>query len=233
MLATLHGVLETNLQDAFYFGTGVEVGIICFIVVLVFLAEVHTSGQLANADKVRAIHQFRAERRLVNQAFESLHGTDIGKQSQFLAHGQQSLFGAYFGCRVIVEFRVAYGRKQYRIRILASLVRSFGERITHLIYRIRAADGVFITHFMSELLANGGHHIHAYSRNLGADTVTGQYCNFKVHSLLFIPYLLVIILLDLYLSISYLSDVYGLLTKTIIQRSTVSVFLFYDIQRCV
>ena len=39
---------------------------------------------------------------------------------------------------------------------------------------------------MTELLANGGHYVHTYCGYFGADTVTGQYCNFKVHNYLFL-----------------------------------------------
>ena len=33
----------------------------------------------------------------MEQTFEGLHGTDVGKQSQFLAHSQQALLGTHFG----------------------------------------------------------------------------------------------------------------------------------------
>jgi cysteine synthase len=141
--------------------------------------------EFADAKEIGTIHQFRTKGRLMEQTFEGLHGTDVGKQSQFLAHSQQALLGTHFGSRVIVEFRVTYGREQYSIRIFTSLISGFGKRVTHLVYRVCTADGIFIVHFMSELLTHGSHHIHAYGRDFGADTVTGQHCNFKIHCFLY------------------------------------------------
>ena len=88
----------------------------------------------------------------MEQTFESLYRTDIGKQSQFLTHSQQTLFGTYFGSRIIVEFRIAYSRKQNSIRVFTNFISSFGERIAHFVDSICTADGIFVVYFMSELL---------------------------------------------------------------------------------
>ena len=34
---------------------------------------------------------------------------------------------------------------------------------------------------MSKLLTYGGHYIHTHGGYFGADTVTGQHCNLKIH----------------------------------------------------
>jgi hypothetical protein len=41
---------------------------------------------------------------------------------------------------------------------------------------------------MSKLLTYGGHYIYSNGRYFGADTVTGQYSNLKIHILLFLCY---------------------------------------------
>ena len=185
MFTAFHGIFKSDFQDTLNLRTGIHVRIIRLVIVLVFLTEVHATGQFADAKEIGTIHQFRTKGRLMEQTFEGLHGTDVGKQSQFLAHSQQALLGTHFGSRVIVEFRVTYGREQYSIRIFTSLISGFGKRVTHLVYRVCTADGIFIVHFMSELLTHGSHHIHAYGRDFGADTVTGQHCNFKIHCFLY------------------------------------------------
>ena len=119
----------------------------------------------------------------MEQASEGLHGADVGKQSQFLAHSQQALFGTYLGSRVVIKFRVAYGREKHCICLLASFVGGFGKRVAYFVDRICTADSIFIIHFVSEFLTNSRHYVYTYGRNLRADTVTGQYCNFKVHLL--------------------------------------------------
>ena len=173
MLVALHGILKAHFQDAFNLRTGIHIGVVGLVVVLILLAEIHTARQFANADEVRTVHQFRTERRLVQEALEGLHRADIGKQPQLLAHSQQSLFGTHLGGGVIVEFRVAYCRKEHCIGILTSLIGSFGERVAHFVDGVRTAHGILITYFVTEFLANGGHYVHTYGGNLRANAVTG------------------------------------------------------------
>ena len=88
VLIAFHGILETNFQNTFNLRTSVHIGIIRFVVVLILLAEIHTTGQLADTKKICTIHQFCTKRWFMEQTFESLYRTDIGKQSQFLTHSQ-------------------------------------------------------------------------------------------------------------------------------------------------
>ena len=81
MLVALHGILKAYFQDAFNLRTGVHIGVVSLVVVLVFLAEVHTARQFADAEKISSVHQFCTKRRLVQEALKGLHGTDVGKQS--------------------------------------------------------------------------------------------------------------------------------------------------------
>ena len=171
VLSAFHCIFKSNFQDTFNFRTSVVVCIVCFIIILIFLTEVHTAGQLTDADEIRILNQFRTQRRFMDQAFECLYRTNISKQSQFLTHCQQSLLRTNFRSRVIIKLRITYGRKQNSICILANLICFFRERITYFINRICTADCIFVTYFVAKLLANGTHYIYTLYRNLRSDTV--------------------------------------------------------------
>ena len=109
MLVTLHGILETYAKDTLNLRTGVVVGVIRLVVVLILLAEVHTAGKLTDADEVSILHQLGTQGRLVYQALEGLYGADIGKETQLLAHSQQTLLRAHLGSGVVVKLGVANG----------------------------------------------------------------------------------------------------------------------------
>ena len=182
MLVTLHGILETYAKDTLNLGTGVVVGIIRLVIVLILLAEVHTAGKLTDADEVGILHQLGTQGRLVHQALEGLHGADIGKEAQLLAHSQQTLLGTHLGGGVIVKLGVTHGREEHGIGLLAHLEGLFGEGVAHLIDGMSATQGIFVAYVMSKLLTYGGHYIHTHGGYFGADTVTGQHSNLKVHT---------------------------------------------------
>ena len=62
MLAPRHGHLEGYLQDALNLGTGVDVGIVCLVVVLILLAEVHATRQFAQHHEVGSLQEFVFQR---------------------------------------------------------------------------------------------------------------------------------------------------------------------------
>ena len=187
MLAALAGILIADAQDALHLGAAVVVRVECIFHSLrvdrrfLFLAEVHAAGQFADADKVSSAHQLVLERGLVHQTVEGLHGTDVGIEPELLAHGKQALFGADLGRRVVVELRVAHAGKEHGISLLARLVGLFGEGVTHLVDGMCTAEGFLVADFVSELLGYCAEHSHALLHNLGADAITGQYCDFEFH----------------------------------------------------
>ena len=117
----------------------------------------------------------------MQQALERLHGADVGIQPQLLAHGQQALFGAHLGRRVVVILGIAHGREQHGVGLLTYMIGILREGVAHLVDGVRPAESVLISHFVAKLLAHGSHHVHAYGGNLRPDTVTGQYGNFQFH----------------------------------------------------
>ena len=62
MLTTLHGVLKAHLQDALDLRTGEHVGVVSLLVVLILLTEIHTTGQLADAEEISTLNQLRTQR---------------------------------------------------------------------------------------------------------------------------------------------------------------------------
>ena len=79
MFTAFHGIFKSDFQDTLNLRTGIHVRIIRLVIVLVFLTEVHATGQFADAKEIGTIHQFRTKGRLMEQTFEGLHGTDVGK----------------------------------------------------------------------------------------------------------------------------------------------------------
>ena len=172
MLAAFHCILKSNLQYTLYLRTSIHIRIIGFVIILIFFTKIHTSCQFTNTKEISSFYQFRTKRRLMNQAFKSLHRTDIGKKSQLLTHSQQSLLRTNFCCRIIIKLRITYSRKKYSVCFLTYTVSFFRKGIPHFIDRICTTNGVFIIYFMSKLLANGTHYLYPLYGNFGSDTVT-------------------------------------------------------------
>ena len=189
MLLAAAGIFVGNLQDALHFRAGVIVGVVGLVVVLIFFTEIHAAGELANAHEVGSVDELILQRTLVKQALEGLHGTDVGKQSELLAHGKQSLLGTHLGRWVVVELGVADRCKEHGIGLLADIVGLLGEGIAHLVDGMRTADGFRVTHFMTELLGNSRHHGHALFHNLRADTIASQHSNFQIHNVFVLNFL--------------------------------------------
>ena len=55
----------------------------------------------------------------MEQTFEGLHGSDVGKQSQFLAHSQQALLGTHFGnIRPVQTFKCLLHKSPLRAELV-------------------------------------------------------------------------------------------------------------------
>ena len=182
VVATLTGILISHVQDTFHFGTRIVVGVECvFYTILVdgrllLLTEVHTTGELTDADEIGTFHNLILQGRLVYEAVEGGDWTDIGKETEFLAHSKQTLFGTNLCIRVVVVLGITYAGKKHGIGLHTGLEGLLRERITHLVDGIRSADGIFVTQFMTELLANGLSHGETLFHNLGSDTIAREDC---------------------------------------------------------
>ena len=122
----------------------------------------------------------------MKQTSKGLHRTDIGKQAQLLAHGEQSLFRTHLGSRIVVELRMPHSSKEHSIRLHAELEGFLGEWVAYLIDGMGTAESFTIAHLMTKLGGNGVHHSHTLLHNFWPDTITGQYSNFQFHTLYFL-----------------------------------------------
>ena len=145
------------------------------------LAEIHAAGEFADAHEVGVAHQFLAQRREVEQGGKRLHRAYVGEETELLAHGEQALFRAHLGGGVVVVFGVAHGGEEHGVGLLARFECLFRERIAAGVDGRCAYKGFAESDFVTELTANSRHHGYALRGNLGADTVTGQYCDVEFH----------------------------------------------------
>ena len=111
----------------------------------------------------------------MDEAIEGSDWTDVGKEAQLLAHGQQALLGTHLGVGVIVELRVTHAGKEHGVGLHTGLESLFGERIAHLVDGICSTDGILVTQLMTELLAHSLGHCQALLHNLWSDAITWQY----------------------------------------------------------
>ena len=181
----LHGHLETEFYDALNLRTGIDIGIVGLVVVLIPLAKVHTTSQFSQYHEVSTTNQFVFQRRLMQQTVEGSHRTDIGKESEFLTHGQQSYLRTNLSRGIVVVLQVAYGSKEYGIGPHTHLVGGIGIRIAHLVDGVSTTDGLFVLKLMSTLLGYRVEHSHTLFHDLGSDTIARQNCNLQIHSSLF------------------------------------------------
>ena len=117
----------------------------------------------------------------MKQTAESLHRTYVGKESELLAHGQQSLLGAHLGRWIVVVLGVAHCCEEHRVGLLTSLEGLGWERVAAYIDGMGTCYGLGVLHFVAELGCNGIHDSHSLGHYLRSDTVAGDYCNFQFH----------------------------------------------------
>ena len=183
MLTTCHGHLEGHLQDALYLRTGVDVGIVCLVIVLILLSEIHAARQFTNHHEVSATQQFVLQRRLMQQTFKGGYRTDVGEQSQFLAHSQESRLRTYLQRGIIIEAQVAYSSKEYCISPHTHLMGAVGIRFATDVDGMGTTDGLLVFKLVSALRCNGIQHSHTLFHNLRADTIALENRNLQFHIL--------------------------------------------------
>ena len=182
MFTSRHGHLKGHLQDTLNLGTSVDIGIIGFVVVLIFLAEIHTARQFTDNHEVGSTQQFIFQRRLVQQTVEGSHRTDIGKESEFLAHGQQTGLWTHLGRRVVVILKVTNGSEEHSVGTHTNLVGGVRIRVAHLVDGVGTTNGTFVFKLVSALLGNSVKHSHTLFHDLRTDTIALENSNLQFHS---------------------------------------------------
>ena len=112
----------------------------------------------------------------MNEAVESFDGTDVGKEAELLAHGEETLFGAHLGGRIVVEFCVTNGSEEYGIAIQTELMGLGWIRVTHSIDSMSAANSVFVMEFVAVLLADSFGDLESLGNDFRANAVAGENC---------------------------------------------------------
>ena len=121
----------------------------------------------------------------MQQTVEGGHRTDVGKETEFLAHGQQTRFGTDLRRGVIVVLQGADGRKEYGIGTHTHLVGTVGIRVAHLVDGMGTTDGLLVFELVSTLRGYRVEHSHTLFHDLRADTVTLKNRNLQLHNSLF------------------------------------------------
>ena len=176
-----------RLQDALHLGAGVDAGIVGGVAVVLpaLLAEVHAAGEFADAQEIGAVHEFRLQRGLVHQGLEGLHRAEVRIQAQLLADGQQALFRADLGGRVIVIFGVADGSEEDGVAVHAEGVRLGGIGIPELVDGAGAYVSVRVGHLVPEAGAHGIDSLDGLLHHFRSDAVAGEFRNLEFHIRLF------------------------------------------------
>ena len=182
MVLALLGILEAHLQDALNLRTGVDIGIVGHVVVLVFLTEIHTTRELADNDEVGSTNEFVLQRTLMQKAGEGGHGPYVGKEPELLAHGEKSLLRSDRRGGIVVVAQVAHGSKEHRIGSHAHIVSGIGIRVANEVDGMCTTDGFFVFEFMMESLCNGIEDSNSLRHDLRSDAITRQYSDFQLHS---------------------------------------------------
>ena len=171
MLFAIHRHLESNLKNSFNFRTGIDIGVISLIIILIFRTKIHTTGELTNYYEVGSAQKFLLQWRLVQQTIESSHRANICKEAQLLTHGQQTCFRANLSGWIVVELQRANSCKQHGISLHTNIVRSVGVRIAHLFDGMSATDGGMVNKLVAEFFCYSIKHSHTLFHNLRAYSV--------------------------------------------------------------
>ena len=185
MLATRHGHLEGDLQDALNLRTRIDIGVESHIVVLMLFTKIHATRQFADDHEIGTTQQFLLQRRFVQQAIKRGHRTDVGKESEFLAHRQQACLRTHLQRGIIVVFQVANSSEQDCISAHADIMSRIWIGIATGINGTGTYQRFLILEFMTTFLGNGVHYCHTLFHNLWANAVTSQYRNFQFHIIYF------------------------------------------------
>ena len=181
VLMALHSHFEGHLEDALNLGTRIDISVEGHIVVLMLLTKIHTACQFTNDHEIGTTQQFFLQRRLMQQAVERSYRTDVGKQSQLLAHGQQTRLRTHLQRGIIVVFQVAHGSKQHGISTHTDIMRRIRIGIATGINGTGTNQCFFVFELVTAFLSNSVEYSHTLFHYLRADTITSQYCNFQFH----------------------------------------------------
>ena len=143
------------------------------------LAEIHTTGQLAQDQDVQPLDQLALQRRGVGQRREHDGRAQIGEQVHFLAQAQQAALRLLLE-RQIVPFRAADGAEQHgvnRQRVGHGLV---GQRGAVRVQRRTAHQAFLNVEGDVAALVHPVHHAADLAHHLRPDTVTRQDQQFLV-----------------------------------------------------
>ena len=120
----------------------------------------------------------------MQQTVKGGYGTDVGKQAQLLAHGQQALFRPNLRRGVVVVFQVAHGSKENGIGTHAGVMGCLWIGVAHSIDGRSTDQRLLVVEHMPEFPGYGIHHSHTLCHNLRAYTVARQHCDIQFHCLL-------------------------------------------------
>ena len=112
----------------------------------------------------------------MDEAIESFNGTDVGKETKLLTHGEETLFGAHLGGGIIIEFWVANSSEEDGIAIQAELMGLSRIRVTHGIDSMSAANAVFVMEFVAVLLADSFGDLESLGDDFRANAVARENC---------------------------------------------------------
>ena len=170
------GQPERHMQNPFDLPDGVGTGVesaLSVVVTALRTTEVDAAREFAHTDEIRTAHDLGPERRTVGQRIEQRHGAQVGKQSQRLAHPQQTLLGAHLGRGVVVVFRVADGPEQHGVGGEADAVRLVGIGVARGVDGRGAHQRRRIGDLVSELFRHAVQYLGGFGDDLGTDAVAG------------------------------------------------------------
>ena len=187
MLAAAASVFKRELQDALHLGTAVDACVIGGVPVVLpaFLAEIHATGKLPDAQEIGPVHELGFQRGLVHQGLESLHRTEVRVQAQLLPNGQQALFRAHLGRGIVVVPGVAHRAEEDGVTVHAQGMGLGRIGVAEAVDGARAYKAVRIGHLVSKAGADGIHDFDGLGHDFRADAVAGKCCNLEFHIRLF------------------------------------------------
>ena len=171
MLVALHGHLEAEFHDALNLRTGVDISIVGHIVVLMALAEVHTTREFAQYHEVGTTNEFILQGRLMQQAVERGHRAHVGKKAQLLTHSQQTYLWTDLRCRIVIVFQIAHSSEEYGVGLHTYLVGGVRIGIAHLVDGVCTTNSGGVSKLVAKLLGNCIEHSHTLFHNLRTNSI--------------------------------------------------------------
>src|SRR5215213_2153466 len=98
--------------------------------------------------------------------------SDIGKKAKRLSEFQQALLWSYFGCRIVIIFRMANSAEQNGVTFYTCFQCCIRKRTAGFIDRICTHEAITIMKLMTKLLCNGIQYSHRLFGYFRADAIT-------------------------------------------------------------